>query len=118
MPIIAPRGEPAPYEVRCPRCNTSFAPETRRCVHCGGPVAAPGAQRATQRPEVRRPARVPGAQRTASGPGAQRPATGAGGLEEVADEEEIQLRLAPARSALWVATLLIAVVASLLRTCQ
>jgi hypothetical protein len=109
MPIIASRGEPAPYEVRCPRCNTSFAPETRRCVHCGGPVAAPGAQRATQRPEVRRPARVPGA---------QRPATGPGGLEEVADEEEIQLRLAPARSALWVATLLIAVVASLLRTCQ
>jgi hypothetical protein len=91
MPITAMRGEPSPYEVRCPRCNTSFAPETRRCVHCGGPVGRPGAQR---------PAREPG------------------GLEEAAGEEEIQLRLAPARSALWVATLLIAVVASLLRTCQ
>ncbi len=31
---------PAPrakvYEVRCPRCDVSFPPETRRCVHCGG----------------------------------------------------------------------------------
>jgi uncharacterized OB-fold protein len=26
------------YEVRCERCGTSFAPETRRCIHCGGPV--------------------------------------------------------------------------------
>jgi hypothetical protein len=24
-----------PYEVRCHRCNCSFAPGTRRCVHCG-----------------------------------------------------------------------------------
>jgi hypothetical protein len=23
-------------EVRCPRCNCSFAPETRVCIHCGG----------------------------------------------------------------------------------
>jgi ribosomal protein L37E len=27
------------YEVRCERCRTSFAPETRRCVHCGAPLA-------------------------------------------------------------------------------
>ena len=26
------------YEVRCERCRTSFAPETKRCVHCGGPL--------------------------------------------------------------------------------
>jgi hypothetical protein len=25
----------APYEVRCYRCQCSFAPETKRCVHCG-----------------------------------------------------------------------------------
>jgi hypothetical protein len=24
-----------PYEVRCYRCRCSFAPGTRRCVHCG-----------------------------------------------------------------------------------
>ena len=23
------------YEVRCPRCDVSFPPETRRCMHCG-----------------------------------------------------------------------------------
>jgi hypothetical protein len=109
MPTTASRGEPVPYEVRCPRCNTSFAPETRRCVHCGGPLTRPGAQRVALRPGLRRPA-LP--------PGAQRPVPGPVGVEEAADEEEIQLRLAPARSALWVATLVVAAVASLLRTCQ
>ncbi len=34
------RGKGSPYEVRCPRCDVSFAPETRRCIHCGGPTAA------------------------------------------------------------------------------
>jgi hypothetical protein len=24
-----------PYEVRCYRCQCSFAPGTKRCVHCG-----------------------------------------------------------------------------------
>lgn len=86
--MMASRGETTVHEVRCPRCNTSFAPETRRCIHCGGPVGRRAAA----------PLR--------------------GVLDEAADEDEIQLRLAPARSALWVATLLIAIVASLLRTCQ
>ena len=27
------------YEVRCEHCRTSFAPETRRCVHCGARLA-------------------------------------------------------------------------------
>ena len=26
------------YEVHCYQCQTSFAPETRRCVHCGAPL--------------------------------------------------------------------------------
>ncbi len=26
------------YEVRCERCHTSFAPATRRCIHCGQPI--------------------------------------------------------------------------------
>jgi len=30
------RGKSSAYEVRCPRCDVSFAPETRICVHCGG----------------------------------------------------------------------------------
>jgi len=30
------------FEVRCPRCGVSFPPETRRCLHCGGPTTRPG----------------------------------------------------------------------------
>jgi len=30
------------YEVRCPSCRTSFPPETKRCIHCGGPLGAGG----------------------------------------------------------------------------
>jgi hypothetical protein len=26
------------YEVRCENCGTSFPPETKRCIHCGGPL--------------------------------------------------------------------------------
>jgi len=25
-------------EVRCERCQTSFAPEWKQCIHCGGPL--------------------------------------------------------------------------------
>jgi len=32
---------PEAYEVVCPRCEVSFPPETRRCVHCGGPTMRP-----------------------------------------------------------------------------
>ena len=24
------------YEVRCENCRTTFPPETKRCIHCGG----------------------------------------------------------------------------------
>lgn len=37
------RSSASPYEVRCPRCDVSFAVGTRRCIHCGGPTTAPGA---------------------------------------------------------------------------
>ncbi len=33
----------SPYEVRCYRCDTSFAPGTRRCVHCGERIGRPPA---------------------------------------------------------------------------
>jgi len=36
------RSEPSPYEVRCPRCDVSFPPETRKCLHCGGPTGKSG----------------------------------------------------------------------------
>ncbi len=28
------------YSVRCESCQTSFAPETKNCVHCGAPLGA------------------------------------------------------------------------------
>ena len=31
-------GTSGAYEVRCHRCQCSFAPGTRRCLHCGGPL--------------------------------------------------------------------------------
>jgi hypothetical protein len=29
------------YEVRCLRCDCSFAPGTKRCVHCGDRIGRP-----------------------------------------------------------------------------
>jgi hypothetical protein len=30
-----------PYEVRCHRCQCSFAPGTKQCLHCGGRLGQP-----------------------------------------------------------------------------
>lgn len=30
------------YEVRCPSCDVSAPPGTRRCMHCGGPMIEAG----------------------------------------------------------------------------
>jgi hypothetical protein len=35
------RSKPPAYEVRCPRCDVSFPPQTRTCIHCGGPTGQP-----------------------------------------------------------------------------
>lgn len=32
---------PSPYEVRCYNCETSFAPGTRKCIHCGMRLGRP-----------------------------------------------------------------------------
>jgi hypothetical protein len=39
---VDPQGQPQLYEVRCYRCNCSFAPGTRQCLHCGGRLLPPG----------------------------------------------------------------------------
>ena len=46
------------YEVRCERCQTSFAPETRRCLHCGGRLKAGAALRSAL-PREMQPAGLP-----------------------------------------------------------
>jgi hypothetical protein len=79
-----------PYEVRCERCGTSFAPETKRCVHCGGPL---GAGLAVWLP------------RTPSGAAAP------------ADEEEGELTHLRGRSVFWVVAAVLAMLGSLLRNC-
>jgi hypothetical protein len=83
------------YEVRCENCRTTFPPETKRCIHCGGPLGTGlGALLRPRGGEVGRPP-----------PGAP-------------DEDEESLAQGPARSVLWVVTALLAVGISLLRSCM
>jgi hypothetical protein len=84
------------YEVRCENCRTSFPPEAKRCVHCGGPLGRGLAALLSQR-------------RAADG----EPEFV---LEEAVEEEqEVQT---PGRSLLWVITAAIAVGISMLRSCM
>jgi ribosomal protein L37E len=77
------------YEVRCPRCDTSFAPETRRCLHCGGPVG-----------KGRIFASLTGEEQA--------------GRAEDAPEADLARGL---RNPLWVLTVILAVAISVARTC-
>jgi hypothetical protein len=81
------------YEVRCERCRTSFAPETRRCVHCGGPL---GRGRAF-----------------GSVPSGSTVGTSASTDE---DAEGLEV-LARGRSPLWLVTAVLVLLASMLRNC-
>ena len=81
------------YEVRCYQCQTSFAPETRRCVHCGAPLE-----------QGRR--MVAAAEGIDPGPVA----------EDQAPEESEVLGKGP-RTAIWVVVALVTAVASMLRSC-
>ena len=81
------------FEVRCYQCGTSFAPETRRCVHCGSPLEK-GRQV------------VSAAERFDPDQGA----------EDHPPEEGELLSRGP-RTAVWVVVALVTAVASMLRTC-
>ncbi len=76
------------YEVRCERCQTSFAPETRRCVHCGAPLS-----------KRRRVVAV------------------AEGFDPDHPPEEEELLTRGPKRAIWVVAALLTAVASMLRTC-
>ena len=80
------------YEVRCERCKTSFLPETKRCIHCGGPLG--GGLSAWIRP----------------GAAPNEPAAEPGG-----EEGRVQM---PGRNLLWVVTAVLALGVSLLRACM
>ena len=81
------------YEVRCHQCQTSFAPETRRCVHCGAPLAR-------------------GRRVVVTGGGFD-PVQGA--EDDSAEDGEVLAR--GPRAMIWVVIALVTAVASLLRTC-
>lgn len=111
-PPVAYASAPRFYEVRCPHCETSFPPEARRCLHCGrrlGGVVARGLGGAPMLHEGPRSApepRVEGGTETAH---SAAPGTG---------EEAEELGGRSAGGALWIATAALAVVGSVLRTCQ
>ena len=81
------------YEVRCYQCETSFAPETRRCIHCGAPLEK--GRRVISAAEGFDPNPV---------------------AEDQASEESEVLGKGP-RTAIWVVVALVTAVASMLRTC-
>jgi hypothetical protein len=81
------------YEARCHQCGTSFAPETRRCIHCGAPLAR-------------------GRRVVATGGGFD-PVHGE--EDDLAEEGEVLSR--GPRALIWVVIALVTAIASLLRTC-
>jgi len=91
------------YEVRCPRCHTSFAPETRRCVHCGGPLGDGLLARMRQAAVV---------EEAAAGQDAVPPHP-----EELAQADELAARTR-GRNVLWIITAVLALGSSLMHNCQ
>jgi hypothetical protein len=79
------------YEVRCESCRTSFPPETKRCIHCGGPIGG--------------------------GLGRWLPGGAAPAGASAEDGEEASPASSRARTVLWLVTAVIAVVMSALRNC-
>ena len=96
------------YEVRCDYCQTSFAPGTRRCLHCGRRLRAARAlesgrvlARTTSDEEV--PEWLPEAEEEAAAD------------DRAAEQILLQRR---GRNVLWIATAILALLGSLLRHCQ
>ena len=87
------------YEVRCENCRTSFPPEAKRCLHCGGPLGRGLAALLSQRRTM----------------GAEPEFVLEEGVEEQEQEQEVQT---PGRSLLWMITAAFAVGISMLRSCM
>lgn len=87
-------------EVRCERCKTSFAPEWKQCVHCGGPLGQSGLLAMLQRSE-------PASADQGFTPG---PFQG----DDQGEEIELQGR---GRNLIWVFTAVAAMLMSALRAC-
>jgi len=113
------------YEVRCERCRTGFAPETRRCHHCGGRLKPGAALR--HAPREMHPAALPGGAPPAPGAESQNQAMQTAQTAQsaeaapdlppgIGDEEEEEEP--PQRRIFWGAiTGLLAMLGALLRDC-
>jgi hypothetical protein len=84
---------PSPYEVRCHHCDTSFAPGTPKCIHCGMRLGRP----------------IPIGEASITDP------ILASGEEE---EEDERVRPGVGRNLIWVITAFAMLVGSALRACQ
>jgi len=107
----------SPYEVRCARCDVTFPPEAKRCMHCGAPtqpsiVTVPDAQ-----PELRTSVSVHDAS----------PASGDVGTHviepfdaqvDLDDEEAMGRRPSVLRSLSTVIWVALAVIFSVMRVCS
>ena len=80
--------EEAAYEVRCHRCDCSFAPGTKRCIHCGERIG--------------KPIRMPGLEVR----------------EHEADDEVEMGSPTFLRGALWAVTAVVAMIMTAIRACQ
>jgi len=77
------------YEVRCHRCDCSFAPGTKRCLHCGERIG--------------RPARIAGLEV----------------LSGAEPEEETEVGSARfLRGSMWALTAIVAMIMTAVRACQ
>jgi hypothetical protein len=83
------QSETTAYEVRCLRCDCSFAPGTKRCLHCGERIG--------------RPIRIEGL---------------TGVLDERGDDEVEVGSPTFLRGAMWALTAIVAMVMTAVRACQ
>ena len=105
--------DPGIVEVRCERCKTSFAPETRQCIHCGGPL---GRGRLFRAPGSERPSAASSAvplERT----GDEASVRSAEGLFEADAEEAAEDLSSRGRNLVWLFTALAFMLMSALRNC-
>ncbi|MGI9431655.1 MAG: hypothetical protein ACR2PQ_05550 [Myxococcota bacterium] len=84
------QSQTAAYEVRCHRCDCSFAPGTKRCLHCGERIG--------------RPVQI----------------VGLPGLDERDEDGESETMGSPTflRGAMWALTAIVAMIMTALRACQ
>ncbi|MBW2385920.1 MAG: hypothetical protein JRG92_19985 [Deltaproteobacteria bacterium] len=105
--------EISPYEVRCSRCQVSFPPDTKRCMHCGGRTVPTYIRVANGLTEGREPIGEAHGHEVLVHPSER------AGVEPIGVEQEVEGgRSGLMRSAVTVVWVLLAVGFSILRACS